>query len=577
MHFSRILVAIVAVLLAASNGPIMTAQNQAIPSVPTDPRDPLLNQGPKTEAVGDKVMVSTQLPIVTAAALKVLRDGGNAADAFITAVFLQNVVDFHQVELFGAMGGLYYDAASSKYYVFDAYSERPRSDTCGGQGDPLKVAVAGKVRGLEALAKRFGTRPWASYLQPAIAAAEEGVVVTSFMYANNYSLWQSGELIQKNKEAEAVYMPDGHLVGVGLRWKMPKLAETLRKVAAEGADYLYTGAWGQKFVQEARRRGYCVSTENMAEYQVRWEEAVHTTYRGYDIYGEPPPKKGGIQISYNLNILENFDLKKLGAYAQSADTLEIMARALGRVEDDLRYSIADPLNFRMPTQIWLSKDYAKIGADFVRNTTVQPNVNLAPATTTAAVDDQSSFGVAGDDWTGARDESNHDVIVDAQGNWVSSLHTGHGGAPGILIDGVRATGSNFRGQAAGPGRRVSANSTGTIVAKDGKPWLSLGSPGVPPQPVTEVLVNIIDFGMSPAAAVDAPRFFAFRGQDHLLEIESRISPEVRKQLGARGIKVKNLGPYDWNTGSMQVVWRDLTTGKLHGVTDPRRLGLAAGF
>src|SRR5206468_6367981 len=152
-----------------------------------DPRDPLLNQGPKTEAVGDKVMVRTQLPIVTSAALKVLRDGGNAAEAFITAVFLQNVADYHQVELVGAMGGLSYDAASSKYYVFDAYSERPRSDTCGGQGDPLKVAVAGKVRGLEALAKRFGTRPWASYLQPAIAAAEEGVVVTSFMYANHYS------------------------------------------------------------------------------------------------------------------------------------------------------------------------------------------------------------------------------------------------------------------------------------------------------------------------------------------------------------------------------------------------------
>jgi gamma-glutamyltranspeptidase/glutathione hydrolase len=115
------------------------------------------------------------------------------------------------------------------------------------------------------------------------------------------------------------------------------------------------------------------------------------------------------------------------------------------------------------------------------------------------------------------------------------------------------------------------------VAKDGKPWLSLGSPGVPPQPVTEVLVNIIDFGMHPTEAADATRFFAFRTAERVLAIESRISEEVRKGMAARGIELEHLGPYNWHTGSMQIIWRDPTTGKLHGVTDPRRLGHAAGF
>jgi gamma-glutamyltranspeptidase / glutathione hydrolase len=573
MRLVRLSTALI-VLMIAFAAPGGHAQQTAFPNVPTDPRDPLLNQGPKKEAVGDKVMVSTQLPIVTETALKVLRDGGNGMDAFITAVFVQQVADYHQVSIFGAMAGLYYEASSGKYYTFDAYSERPRADTCG-EGDPSKVAVAGKVRGLEALAKRFGTKPWATYLEPAIKLAEEGPVVTSFMFGNNYSAWASGEL---NKEAREFYMPDGHLVPVGYRWKMPALAQTLRKIASEGADYLYTGAWGQKFVREARKRGYCVSNENMAEYEVRWGEPVRSTYRGYEIISEAPPKKGGIQIAYNLNVLENFDLKKLGPYTESADSLEIMARTLGRVEDDIRWGIADPLAFRIPSQVWLSKEYAKMGAEIVRNSSVLPSVSLAPAPSTASLDIPTGepFVIRMVDGVPVLDESNHNVIVDAQGNWISSLHTGHGGAPGMFVDGVRATGSGFRGLTAGPGRRVSANSTGTIVAKDGKPWLALGSPGTPPQPVTQMLVNIIDFGMHPAAATDAAKFFAFNSVAHEVAIESRISEQVRKSMAARGIKLKDLGSYNWNTGSMQVVWRD-AAGKLHGISDPRRLGYAAGY
>ena len=143
--------------------------------------DPRLVQGPKPEAVGDKAMVATQLPIVSEAALEVLKEGGNAVDAMVTAVFLQHVNDFHQVSHFGAMSAIGYDADSGEYYAINAVSERPQADR-GEHGDPSKVAIGGVVRGLEALANKFGSRPWASYVQPAIKSAEEGVVVTSFMY-----------------------------------------------------------------------------------------------------------------------------------------------------------------------------------------------------------------------------------------------------------------------------------------------------------------------------------------------------------------------------------------------------------
>ena len=117
----------VLVLTLIFTGMVPAAMGQIEPG-PTDPRDPLLNQGPKPEAVGDKVMVSTQLHIVTETALDVLREGGNAVDAAITATFLQNVVDYHQVSLFGAMTGLYYEAATGKYYAFNAYGAKPLAE-----------------------------------------------------------------------------------------------------------------------------------------------------------------------------------------------------------------------------------------------------------------------------------------------------------------------------------------------------------------------------------------------------------------------------------------------------------------
>ena len=536
-----------------------------------DSRDPLLNQGPKAVATAENAMVATQLPNVTQAALRVLEDGGNAADAFVTAVFLQHVEDTHQVSHFGAMSGLYFEAATGTTYAFNAFSERPRADRCGDGKRVGRLAIGGTVRGLESLAERFGTKPWASYLEPAIAAAEQGVVVTNFQYANNYSLWENGDLIRENEEARAHYLPEGHLVPVGGIWKMPALAGTLRAVAEHGADHLYKGEWAKKFVEQATGRGFCVTLEDLAEYETRWLEPARFTYRGHEILVEPPPNKGGLLVGQNLNVLEQFDLKGTGHFAESPETLEIMVRSFGKVESDMKWSIQDPAAYKNPFELWYSKDYARLSAEYVRQTMPQPGVDL-----TAAMEVEArGANVASATMTLG---SNHNVIVDAEGNWITSLHTGHGGAPGIFIDGVRATGSGVKSETTGPGRRILAEVTGVFVMRDGKPWLSLGTPGFPPQPVTEVLVNILDFGMHPKDAADAPRFWAFlygQTERRLLRIESRISDSVRRGMAKSGIAMEELGDYNWHTGSMQIVWRG-DDGKIYGVSDPRRLGYAAG-
>lgn len=551
---------------------LLAQQTAPRPGVLTgDARDAVYLPGPKAEATGDRVMVSTQLAVVTEAALEVLREGGNAVDAAITATFMQHVHDYHQVSIFGAISGLYYEAATGTYHAFNGMSERPRADR-GERGDASIVAIGGTVRTLEALAKRFGTRPWASYLEPAIRSADDGPLVTSFMYGNTFATME-GDLAQ-HREVRAFFMPDGHLVPVGHRWKMPALAATLRRVATEGADYMYTGEWGQKFVKEATKRGGRVTLDDMAEYETRWSEPVRFTYRGHEIVTEPAPNKGGLIVAYNLNVLEHFDLKSLGHYSDSPEALEVMARVFGRVEDEMRFAFEDPLSFRNPVDLWLSKEYGRWSAEFVRQTMRLPGVNLAPpAPTTADASAAPSAGPA----TAPSVGSNHNVIVDAQGNWISFLHTMHGGTPGVFIDGVQAVGSRVRSRTAGPGRRILAEVTGTFVARDGRPWLSLGTPGFPPQPVTEVLVNLLDHGMTPGEAAAAPRFWAFLNNDREVRIESRISQAVRDGMAAAGIKVKELVEYDWHVGSMQIVWRDRETGRLHGVTDPRRLGHAAGF
>lgn len=555
---------LIAVLAAA---PPASAQTAGI-----DMSDPRINQGPKTVAVGERGMVSTQLLSSTEAALRVLKDGGNAVDAAITAMFHQEVADYHMVFLFGSMSALYHDAKTGKTHAIVAVGAHPDPDRNGGKGTE-QVVIGGTVRGAAALAKRFGSRSWASLVEPAIREAETGPLVTSYMYGFNFGMWESGFLsdLRNHAEARKFYMPDGHLVGAGQRWKMPALAATLREVAKD-PDYMYTGAWGRKFVDAVTKAGMSVTMEDLAEYQPEWTEPARFTYRGHELVGSPAPDTGGLAIGFNLNVLENFDLKKLGSYTRSAETMEVVARTLARVIEETRGAIRDPLTYHVPGGLWLSRDYGRMVAEFVKQT--MPKVSLAAKTAEGPVPGASVVTTVG---------SNHIVVADEQGNWVSMLHTIHGGAPGIFIDGVRATGSGLPAPSRGPGRRLILPISAIMAMKDGRPWLAMGTPGNPPQPVTEVLLNILDFGLSPDQAAEAPRFWAVPddstpgGHGLKIQYESRLPAEVVSGLRARGFALEDLGPYNYHTGSMQIVWRDPKTGKFMGSTDARRLGNAQGF
>lgn len=541
----------------------------------TDPTAPEINQGPKAQAVADNGMVSTQLMSSTLAAVRVLENGGNAIDAALTALFVQQVHDYHMVFLFGSMSALVYDAETDQVYAIDAIAGRPLASRVEN-GNAGAVAIGGTVKGSAALLNRFGSMSWAEIFAPSIRAAEDGAIVTSFMYGLNSALWEFGFLgdLRQHAEARDFYMPDGHLVGVGARWTMPALSKTLQKLADEGPDYMYTGEWGRKFVEQATSKGHGVTMEDMAEYQALWLDPVRFTYRGHELYGSPPPDTGGVEVGFNLNVLENFDLASIGHYTESAETLEVMARTMYRVRSETDPATRDPRTWNVPVELWMNKDYGRMGAEYVRQT--MPKLDLAPpeaeeatASLVTGVPDSAELG------------SDHIVVADQYGNWISLLHTIHGGAPGVFVDGVRATGSELGGLPVGEGRRLVLPITAIMATKDGKPWMALGTPGNPPQPITEVLVNILDFGMNPSDAIDAPRFWSFETPDRLqaleekIQIETRLAEGVAEALASRGITIEDLGDYNYHTGSIQIVWRG-EDGRLHGGADARRLAHAAG-
>lgn len=277
-----------------------------------------------------------------------------------------------------------------------------------------------------------------------------------------------------------------------------------------------------------------------------------------------PPDTGGAFVGLSLNMLQHFDLASRPHYSESAETLEIMARVFGRASEETRRMINDPLAMQVPTDIWVSPEYGEMAANIVKASMRQPGVSLS-ASEASLSDEVMTLG------------SDHNVIVDAEGNWFSVLHTGHGGAPGVLVDGVRATGSTARALTQGPGRRLVLPITALMIEKEGKPWLAMGTPGMPPQPVTQVLTNILDWGMHPADAAAQPRFWAWLGNEPGIRIESRISDDVRAGIRASGLSLSDLGPYYWSTGSMQIIWRDDETGRLYGSSDPRRLGWPGGY
>jgi gamma-glutamyltranspeptidase/glutathione hydrolase len=543
-------------------------------------------QGRKVTAHAANAMVSTAHPLVARAMLDVLKKGGNALDAALVGQIMQTVIEPQMTTLAGAMSLLYYDAKSKRYYYLDAELNHTRQAPTLKPGwvqltlDPpgiedtsgALIAVPGTVAGLKAAADRFGTMKWADYFKPAIDLADNGFAMYSFLYGETADA-ALGHL-SAYPEARAEFMPNGFVPPVGSLVRRPLLAATMRRLASEGPAYFYTGDWAKKFVAAAQRAGGSLTLEDMASYQVRWEEPLHSTYRGFDIIGSPPPATAGTLVAMILNILEPWDLKAQPHYSQSADSFYRIRRAFAFAEDLTDAFIQDPISFNVPTETLLSKDFARMLTALIDGS--EPK-----AAPTAALLPEHGVQVAArfDEKDPHSSDTNQIVAVDREGNMVSMTHSVDGSTfgPGVVVDGVVANGgNNFPGWNIGEGRRTVDPFPPMMVAKDGKPVLTIGSPGLASRAVALTLINYLGYGMSLEDAIDAPRFQGAQ-TSRPATIESRVSEQTRGELKSRyGVVVRTTMPYNWHFGSVHAIARE-RDGTLTGVADPRRDGEALGY
>ena len=301
-----------------------------------------------------------------------------------------------------------------------------------------------------------------------------------------------------------------------------------------------------------------------------------------------PPERQGLYCCLVLGILRHLDVSSLGHYTESAESLYFMAQALRRAHFELGH-LHDPEYFGVPFDIWMSDEYHASIARIFKTSLPKKGVDLTRHVELTTNKGQlQAFG-----WAVGSPEKKPDqpsgscelTCVDKHGNWVQMMNTlQSGGIPGMVVGGVPMIGSHaqFRMDAsiAGwlgvPGSRMRSVMSNTIVFKDGRPVLSLGSPGNVHCTVPQMLSNNLDYNFDPYDADVLPRMLPMR-DDYTIEIESRIPTGTLKDLARLGAKLKPLPPYDFHMGSYQQAWRDSATGLLNAATDPRRGGQAGGL
>jgi len=478
--------------------------------------------------------------------VKVLRQGGNAVDAAVTAALVQGVIDPQMCGIGGFGVALIYEAKTKqvKCLAFharagskatpDMWADKVIREAPDGFGFFLKgavndvgaqsVGVPGTVAGLSELLKRYGTWSWEQVLQPAIRIASEGFVVTAELARS----WKTRErfperpsLLQRlqfSPEAHRLFLkPNGAPYDAGEVLRNPDLARTLERLAKHGAEDFYHGAIASAVITELETHGGHITRSDMENYRVRWHEPVRATYRGFEVVSAPLPA-GGLAVLQTLRILEGFDLQKMGH--NSPAYIFTVAQALkAAFTCKVRYH-GDPEFVDVPVDELLSEEH---------NRKWREKIERGEVLTVPRLGISEPHGTT------------HITVVDSEGNIVALTHT-LGSSSGVI---PRGTGFMLNNAMVGfhplpghpnsiaPGKARVSGMAPTIVFKDGEPFLVLGAPGGARivSAIVQAMLNVIEFGMSPIEAVSAPRFDA---QVHEIECQARIPSWVLEEVQKRG-------------------------------------------
>ncbi|PTM41789.1 gamma-glutamyltransferase [Bosea sp. 124] len=493
----------------------------------------------KRPATGSRGMVVTNHPLASAAGSQMLLVGGNAVDAAVAALFALTVVEPMMVGILGG-GVAHIRMTDGRHVVLDGLSTAPLratadmydclSDEIGKQRDvrdrenvvgPKAVAVPGALAGwCEALA-RFGTLRLAEVLQPAIALAERGFVVTPYL---SNCIADNATDLARDPGLSALLLPEGKAMAAGARLVQPDYAASLRLIAEMGPTALYDGPLGKALTEFMAAKGGLIGPDDLAAYKVETREPVRGSYRGHEIVGPPPPSSSGVHIAQMLNILEGYDIGPLGF--GSPDAIHLLAEALKIAFADRAVATADPAFVEVPVARLIDKAYAAERRALIKLDRAQ----------------DWKAGLSG----GESADTTHVTVADSDGNVVTATQTINGlfGAC-TQIPGTGMLTNNYmfnfdphpgRALSIAPGKRVFTSMAPMIVLKDGKLAFALGLPGglrIFPSAL-QAIVNLIDHGMSLQEAVEAPRIWTEGG---VLELEEAFPEPVAEALRARGHRI----------------------------------------
>ena len=536
-------------------------------------------------------MVAAANPLAANAGREVIARGGSAIDAVVA---IQTVLGLVEPQSSGLGGGsflVYYDAATKKVTTFDARETAPMEATpklfLDAQGQPLKfldaviggrsVGTPGTVRLLEEVHKRYGKLPWASLFDRAEQLASDGFEVSPRLSA---LIAAEGDRLKKY-DGPRGYFNDasGAPLKTGTVLKNPAYAETLKTIAAGGADAFYKGPIAEaivRTVRDATGNPGVLSLTDLANYRVKEREPICFAYRALDVCGMGPPSSGAVAISQMLGLIENFDVKGLGP--QNVQSWRLIGDAQRLAFADRERYVADQDFQPTPIKGLLKKDY------LTRRAGLLDGSKALPADQVKAGEPEWDHALLfGRDAALEFPSTSHLVIVDKQGNVVSMTTTIEGGfgshlmTNGFLLNN-ELTDFSFKthdgnlpvANRVEPGKRPRSSMAPTIVLKDGKPLLAIGSPGGSQiiGYVAQALIAYIDWGMPIEQVVAQPHFINRFGP---YEIEAGTEAEkFAEPLKALGYEVK---PGEMNSGLHAI---EITATGLAGSADPRREGVAVG-
>ncbi|MEM1121332.1 MAG: gamma-glutamyltransferase [Bacteroidota bacterium] len=520
----------------------------------------------------------------------ILAKGGNAIDAAVATAFAL-AVTLPSAGNLGGGGFIVYHGADGTQTTFNFREKAPKAatptmfldengeikDNANHRG-PLSVGVPGTVAGLWAAHQKMGKLPWKDLVQPAIDLAEKGIPSSWAMQGFQKRMMQAEESIYN--ATKKAFLNNGQLYQPGETWKQPDLAATLKRIQKNGRDGFYKGETAKLIAQFMKKHNGLITEADLADYQPTEQAPIHGKYRGYDVYGMPPPSSGGVAVVEMLNILEGYNLTEMGH--NSALYLHILTEAMRTAFADRAEHLGDPLfNPQMPLEALTSKAYAD---------KIRPTINWFKATES----DSSKFNRIR--FQEESEETTHFSVVDKEGNAVSLTYTlEYSYGSRITVEGAgfllnnemgdfnpipdRTTRSGLIGTSpnlVAPEKRMLSSMSPTIVAKNGQPVLVIGSPGGRTiiNTTLQVILNVIDHGMTVGEAIEAPRIHHQWLPDRTSFEKLGFSPDTKKLYQMMGHQIYHRG----TQGRAMGIYLDHREGIIYGAADSRSFdGRAVGF